>query len=45
MVATTTTAIPSTEMKTTGTGSTADLIQSLRYYGPKQLTVEYIPPL
>ncbi|KAI7970169.1 hypothetical protein EIK77_008396 [Talaromyces pinophilus] len=46
MVATTTTAaIPPTEMKAMVTGSTIDLIQSLRYYGPKQLKVEYVPPL
>lgn len=46
MAATTTTAaIPPTEMTTTIAGSTTDLIQSLRYYGPKQLKVEYVPPL
>ncbi|EED17134.1 alcohol dehydrogenase, zinc-containing [Talaromyces stipitatus ATCC 10500] len=46
MAATTTAAaIPATEKKTTVTGSTAGLIQSLRYYGPKQLKVEYVPPL
>lgn len=45
MAATTTTAaIPATKMTTTVTGSTSDLIQSLRYYGPKQLKVEYVPP-